>query len=361
MPSRSSSSSWYWIAIRRFRRDPVARAHLLQFAARTVLWLSPVILLLGWLTFKLLQIVGFSFVHTLEILGPLLLFLTLPLLVATFVGESIGLALALILRWPLRAVGKLLQSMHVQSTLAVSSDLKRMLHREACLIAALLERLGSETYLHEKELPPNIVVTTRRVLLDRLASMGLRDELDPWMLDLLLPPDGHWTNDQIHRTRAALESCVVFLWALGLSELDGLTDAPTYDLNGLKSVFEVAKPEELVVPPSWDLRLHRNYTYKFVNRCWSELLARGAVDGAPEEIVEGAVKLRSAIVEQGYAGDYLVGARTVPELETPLLWSLFIRADSRWRMLAVLVEVTAGEEPAASLRDLFRAIIAPAA
>jgi hypothetical protein len=73
---------------------------------------------------------------------------------------------------------------------AIARDAKLAIHREACLVATLLQRLASERYVQEKQLPPGVQIITRRVLLDRLKKLGLRDGLEPWLNDFSWPPTG---------------------------------------------------------------------------------------------------------------------------------------------------------------------------
>ena len=242
---------------------------------------------------------------------------------------------------------------------AVSSEITHALFRDACLLAILLERLGSESYL-EKEIPPEITIVTRRVLLDRLAASGLRDNLEPWLLDLLLAPDGHWTAEQKQRAMPALECFAVLRWVLGLSELRSLTDDPKYSLAEIRSVFEVKDPDKLLVLPSWDVRPARDGANRFLNRCWAELVARRAIDKAPEKDVERALEMRAEIQGAGYTGDYLVGARTVSELNTAFLFMVTRRAYNRCQFLAVLVDVLSGEKSAEEVRRSLSQYFAPA-
>ncbi|MGA3132957.1 MAG: hypothetical protein ABSD59_19305 [Terracidiphilus sp.] len=242
---------------------------------------------------------------------------------------------------------------------AVPPETRRALFREACLLAILLERLGSESYL-EKEIPPEIVVVTRRVLLDRLAAFGLRDNLEPWLLDLLLAPDGHWTAEQKQRAVPALECLVVLRWVLGLGELRSLTVNPNYSVAAARSLFEIKQPEELSVLPSWDVRPARDGAMQFFQRCWAELVARRAINKAPEADVEKALAIRAEIEGAGYTGDYLVGARTIPELDTPLLFLVARRAHTRWHFLALLVNVLSGEKTVGEVRKFLAQYFAPA-
>jgi hypothetical protein len=241
----------------------------------------------------------------------------------------------------------------------VPQALKLALYREACLLAILLERLGSEAAL-EKEVPPGVNVITRRVLLDRLASVGLRENLDPWLLDLLLAPDGHWTAEQKRRATPAWECLAVLRWTLGIGVLRGLTINPRYNISDARSLFSIKKPTGLNVLPPWELRPARDAARVFFQRCWLELLARNQVSKAAEEDIARALEVREEIQEAGYTGDYLVGAQTVPELDTQLLWFVTLRAWNRAEVLTLLVDLTAGDAPPEKLRRFLAHYFAPA-
>lgn len=241
---------------------------------------------------------------------------------------------------------------------SVRGDVKKALYREACLLAILLERLSSEKYL-EKEIPPGIKIITRRVLLDRVGTLGLREGLEPWLLDLLLAPDGHWTAEQKHRARHAWECLYVFRWSLGLDQLPGLTSTPSYKLSDAQSLFEIKNPEKLFVLPSWEMRPARILAENFFWRCWAELLARRQVS-ADDSQIERALEFRAHIQKEGYTGDYLVGARTITEIETDLLFFVAARTYYRWQLLSLLVSVTAEEESPKALREFLAHFFAPA-
>jgi len=242
---------------------------------------------------------------------------------------------------------------------AVSPELKQALFREACLLATLLERLASESYL-EKEIPPEIVVITRRVLLDRLTSLGMRDHLEPWILDLLLAPDGHWTAEQKNRAIPAHECFAAFKWVLGLGGLRDLTEIPKYNLSDLRSLVEITKLESLPVLASWDVRPARDGANLFFQRCWAELVARRVIDSAPEQDVEKALTIRAEIQDAGYTGDYLIGARTVVELDTQLLFIIARRAYNRWQFLSIMVDILSFEVPVKQIRAFLADYFTPA-
>ncbi|HEY1766632.1 MAG TPA: hypothetical protein VGG26_03220 [Terracidiphilus sp.] len=174
-----------WVALRRSRRDPKARTIL----ARSLLSL---LLFAVWLVWNFFEFRGLSFQ-----MG------RFGVVLCSFVAVELFVLLA----WPPLSHWLDQRALERKSP-AMIPELKLALYREACLLATLLERMASE-YRMEKEIPANIEVITRRVLLDRLKSLGLREELEPWVLDLLLAPDGHWTAEQKNRALPALECLAV--------------------------------------------------------------------------------------------------------------------------------------------------------
>jgi hypothetical protein len=278
---------------------------------------------------------------------------------ATGTAVYIGIGICIVMIVAVKRIGERRES-NAAKLASVSDELKQALYRDACLLAILLERLGSESYL-EKEIPPEITIVTRRVLLDRLAALGLRDNLEAELRDLLLAPDGHWTAEQKQRAAPALECFAVLEWVLGLGELRSLTADPKYSVAEVRSIFEVKKPEKLLVLASWDVRPLRDGASRFFNRCWAELVARRAIGNAPEQDVERALEMRAHIQGAGYTGDYLVGAQTITELETAFLLQVARRAFTRWKFLAVLVDVLSGEKGVEEVRKFLAQYFVPAA
>jgi hypothetical protein len=324
-----------WIALRRAPRDAQARRNILRLLASFI----PLLVLVGWYAF---------FIHgAVSDLGW-----------GGLIPGAIGFLLSIGIGFIIVGRQKLQERAYERDNPAVSSMLKVGLYRETCLLATLLERLGSEAAI-EKELPPEITVITRRVLLDRLTQLELRDGLEPWLLDILLAPDGHWPVDLKQRAFPAWECLVVLRWVLGLGDLPALTESPKYSLDDAQSLFEVEHPERGAVLPAWDIRPARNQTDTFFSRCWSELIARRQLSGVDENDVARAVDARESIKSEGYTADYLIGARTIPELENPVLWQITVRAYNRWQILALLVDIMSEEKLASELRGLFAHFFGP--
>lgn len=229
-------------------------------------------------------------------------------------------------------------------------DLKNAIFQEAQLLAILLKRFASEQGM-EKVLPEGMEVITRRVVLNRLNELGLRDDLAPWLLDILLAPDGHWSRELKQKASYAPELLEVFRWELGLGKLRSLTTIPKYDVADAEAQLSLT-PEALTAKASWDIRPERNATDRFFARCWSELIARREIGDVNESDVQRAIEARESILEEGYTKDYLVGASTITEISSPLLWFLASRAYHRCKALSLLVEITTGEAAPSRLRGL---------
>jgi hypothetical protein len=325
-----------WIALRRSPRDKKARFQLIRLALSLVLFGL-------WLTYYVFLFHGYSlnFGRTGDAVMAVLLIAIVTLITVPPICD------------------RLEKRSKERASPSVSPELKKALFREACLLATLLQRLSSEKYL-EKEIPPEVNIITRRVLLDRLSALGLREGLEPWLLDLLLAPDGHWTIEQKQRARYAWECLYVFRWALGMDQLPELTSVPKYKLADAQSLCEIKHPEKLCVLPSWDLRPARNVAGTFFHRCWAELLARRQVSTDDDGQMERALEFRAQIQEEGYTADYIVGGRTITELKTDFLFFIATRAYYRWQLLSLLVSVTAEELQSSALRGFLAHFFAKA-
>ena len=290
-----SSTGWraIWIALRRAPRDRHARRNLLRLLFSCL----PFFAYIGWYVF---------FIH-----GALVDLGREGLLVMAC-SAGFALLLTLAIAYSQRREDRV----YDRDNPAVATEIKLGIYRETCLLATLLERLGSEVGM-EKELPPNITVITRRVLLDRLAQLKLRDDLDPWLLDILLAADGHWPAELKARAMPAWECFAALRWVIGLGELRGLTLNPKYSLSDARSVIDVKKPQKLNVLPAWDIRPARDAADLFFSRCWTELTARRELKNFSGEDISKALEAREIIQSEGYTGDYLVGAMTVGELPSP--------------------------------------------
>jgi len=95
-----------------------------------------------------------------------------------------------------------------------SEALRKEVADLALLHAVLADRAGSENFLRTKTLPEGIEIITRRLQLDILRERGLYERLGSIERDLMLLPDGHWSEEDIERLALALEPLRVLRWVL---------------------------------------------------------------------------------------------------------------------------------------------------
>ncbi len=220
-----------WVALRRSRRDPRARLNLL----RLLLFLAYLIAIVVFYSNLFLGLsLDFGRIGNLIVWGIIPFFLLIFILVGILQR-------------------RLERRAQDRDNPAVPATTKLAIYREACLLAILLERLSSEIGM-EKELPEDIEVITRRVLLDRLAELNLRDNLEPELRDILLAPDGHWPQELKQRAFQSWECFTVLRWVLGLGALTPLTEQPNYKLADINVLFAIKQLEKLSVLPAWDVR-----------------------------------------------------------------------------------------------------------
>src|SRR5579859_4331059 len=266
-------------------------------------------------------------------------------------GSSVA-AVVLLVKLGGRLRSRLDESRAERRSPAIPRQVNLAVFREACLVSALLDRLASERYVQQKELPPDIEVTTRRVLLDRLSEQGLREELEPWLIDLLLAPDGHWTAEQMERVGTIWEYFAMLLWVSGKAPLQPLTEKPKYSYHDVRTLSSVRAPARLRFIAPWDARPARDAAGFFHFCAWSQVLIRGAVEFAKEEDRNKARATCNEMQAYLYEGDSLDAALFIPRLPTKDLLRYEKRAYHRWLALLVLVEVLGEGAPPSDLRRL---------
>lgn len=317
-----------WVALRRSSRDSHARWLLLRFGLSLAVCF-------GWIWAEWFQFRGLLHAD--------------PFFFLIFFGVVvlIGGTLVAISRLNERRERNQMEAVEP----SVDPQIKRALFRETFILASLLIRSASERGM-EKELPPTIEVITRRSLIERLRSRGLLEGMQPVVRDLLLSPDGHWTEEQKCQVETLWESFEVLAHVLGLVDLSDLSQRPSYNLAVAHKVLAVRKPESLAAHPSWDLRPVRDITENWLNRCVVEIVARGEYTEANEEMSKEASYARERIQAGGYTGDLLVGAETISEVPRKVLWVLAHRTMRRIKTLRIAVDVVSGEQPAEKVREL---------
>jgi hypothetical protein len=325
--------SWreLWVAIRRLRRDARARAFLFRFSGLIVVGVYSAFVVLAFAAS---------------------LFEDKTFVVVAVVVAVCALSVLLIHKWRER-----------QEALAappvVAPAVQQEMHREAFLLAILLNRAGSERMM-EKELPPEIEVVTRRFQREQLVRHGLWDDLSSPMKDLLLLPNGHWSDEQKSTAESCWEFFIVLRWVMRLDDsLRSLDRTPSYDLVKTRDIitrFEALKPGDTLAP--WDLRPVRDEAYFHFGRLWTEAVARGLVEqGIESGHREQAIRAKGEIDVDGASNDLLIDAKTVSELSDSSLWFLLRAAVRRWEIVNFLIPWLSEERPNDQLRLFWSKII----
>lgn len=226
-------------------------------------------------------------------------------------------------------------------------------------LANLMRRCESEFALL-KEMPPNIEIVTRRLMLDRLKAQGIWEEIPLVVRELLLKPDGHWTGSERNNVADKFEFLACLRWiARKDSVLAVLALAPAY--KGVHAQEISADTDwfhnELTVAPM-QIDAHLKRTGGFLERCAREGIARGLFP-ADEDKRQHAVEQNRKMDARARAEDWLVGSRTVGEIDDQELRRVHRRALLRFRLLrSVLEEMTSGA-PKETLHDLIAASLSP--
>lgn len=327
--------STVWILIRRAPRDRCARTALLRFIVALAF-------LTGYVAYCGLLVRRFLFdVFELLLLGSLIAG-ALFFFVARKWTE----------RYDLIQLNKNLPP-------PVAPDIKDGVLRETRLLAAMLERAGSERAM-EKGVEPGIEVITRRVLLEKLRKHGLVSSLQIPYLDLL-NPDGTWTEEQKSSVQSCWEFLVVLRWVLGTdSALRPIWLNPEYHVRMASGVLDRTEWASLRMLPPWEMRIERDRASNFFTRCHIELIARDALPNADEEAKAEAKMIKAEIDERPSGEDFLLGSSTISELELPELRNCALRSYRRWQILELLVEASGGDKPAQALNSLLREHLTPA-
>ena len=222
-------------------------------------------------------------------------------------------------------------SFHEQGT--VPETARRNILRTAYWLAVLLQRLDSEIYL-QKEIPPEIQIITRRVLLDRLKAQGIWEEMPIGVRDLLLKPDGHWSAIERDFVAGRFEFLRCLRWLVRKDTyLRWLSLLPEYDLRDAREVVEDAgwfELKNMVSAARLEERCQIAFTY--VNRCWLEGVARGLVTADPEQQAR-AVEQKKNIDPNA---DFLLGNKSVGAITDNELQRLFQRSHMRANTLRIV-------------------------
>lgn len=177
----------------------------------------------------------------------LILLLITPFLCVAYLVWLVGsgglwlLIPALLVAWWIRRNNKRNEPLHI--TLQPESpaaplheetpELRAYLAQMGILYAVMLDRAGSEVFLREKELPPNVEIVSRRTHIDLLRANGIWDNMAAPEREAVMIADGHWPPELIGRANAGMEPLRLLRWILRVDfflPLVGLESSPSYAL-----------------------------------------------------------------------------------------------------------------------------------
>jgi hypothetical protein len=331
---RSAFWKSYWIALRRSREDKRARITSLRVTLLLFFFLICLLIpvFIGLLAYKesggvwVLVSYGVMFGSS--------------LLVRRFLGRS-NRAQDEMLSYSLTGQHRLTP----EGTAYVPQAVRTYLEERMLILNSLMNRASSEIFIQHKKLGPGIEVVTRQKLNALLRDAGLWEKLEGSERDLVTVADGKWTLEQQNEVVTWCEQLRVLRWILGLdAELIPLAHFPKVDLTishalpGQRADARRTKP----MLRSWDARMERDIALSYMGRIVAELKARGVIASRPE-LDDWADQLRDESL--GASKDYLVGSRTIGELNNDELQSLCMTARARWRYAAYLVDQLSAENP----------------
>lgn len=229
---------------------------------------------------------------------------------------------------------------------AVDPALRARLAQDAYTLAVLLTRAGSEHALKEKELPENRVAITRQIQMEKLRQLGKFATLPPSVRDLLLLPDGHWTEDQMLSVRKCFEIMRCLRWVLGEEPiLTPLTQVPKLNFKDAQRLFE--SPQKILegnrLLPNWDIRVERNNADFFFGRCFAEALGRGLISNQNPDIQAWAANVNQSMREN-HVRDVLAGVQTIAEVQEAGLMYLAWTSQHRYTCLRLLMDLQDGKD-----------------
>lgn len=312
------ASTWHdaWLIFRRAHKDPRARKHLLR-------------LLL--LVFYPLLIVLYVFV---------------VIVAGALPQVAVLLVLAIPVVWWIRRRTRRDTPPHVTPqpdpiapppslTHEAEASLREYLSRVALLHAVLLDRAGSESFLHHQELPPNAEVISRRIHIDLLRRTHIWDELAAPEREAIMMPDGHWEPERIQSVNFGMETLRLLRWVL---RIDFFLPAV-----GRRPKGDYALAHELVTAPQKlldsrklidhdSLQTALNAAEQYYFRCLAESIQRGYAEPANDQIKNWASNAYADV--RGKQGeDLTLGSQLVSEAGQSDLLIISAWAQSRIQFL----------------------------
>jgi hypothetical protein len=187
----------------------------------------------------------------------------------------------------------------------------------ALLLAILLDRAGSETYLRDKVLPQGVEVVSRRMHIDLLKSRDLWDSLTPPDREAIMMPDGAWTHQHINIVvNRCFEPFRLLRWVLRYDfHLPVVGKQLRFDYHSANEL--VRNPAKLIAPGDQitiqsELETARDAARQFLLRCYAEEVARGYTIPEKEETTQWANSVSSSMSGK-QSVDFLLDENLVSE------------------------------------------------
>ncbi len=315
-----SSSFWrsYWVALRRSKRDRRDLKNVIRFTVGLMF-------LIGYYGYL---IWSFALNGAGSILG----------LFALIIGGAI------LLRWISNRHDEKIAEREEAAN--VDTAVRDRLAEDGFVMATLLSRASSEAMLKAKELPPEVEIITRRVQIDKLRNLDNWEKLTGTVRELLLLPDGRWSQEQIQGTYSCFEILRCLRWTLCTdNSLTPLTSLPKMNYKASHSIF--TNPASILsgtrLRPTWDIRVERNQADAFFSRCLAEAIGRGTITASSDETKTWATGVNDT-ARLPDVRDVLAGIQTISEVDDFTLRYLASLGLLRYECLRLLIDIQ-GENP----------------
>ncbi len=224
----------------------------------------------------------------------------------------------------------------------VNASVRGYVAERARIIAALLDRAGSELYLRNHEIPDGSEIVARQRQNQLLLKAGVWEKLERSEVELLSLPDRAWSQEQCNMSVVWCEQIRLLRWTLRLdAEIMPLAHFPPLDFTLAKLPGEVGETDTPMLLPS-DLRAERDIAKAYLVRLIAESTARKLTLFTPQ-MEEWSAEFRSAVA--GPSTDFLIGTRTVNDLKDREVGFFLGTSNARYDYTAYLVEVLGSETP----------------
>jgi hypothetical protein len=307
-------STWFeaWLSLRRAHKDRRARQHLRRLSL-------------------LLVIPVFCLAYLIWLLQT---------------GAIILLLLALPVVWWIRRENRRNEPLHIapqperpkpkELTEEERNELCRYLAEFGLFYAVMLDRAGSEHFLKNKELPPNVEIVSRRTHIDLLQRTGIWDKISALDREALMVADGHWDLQMIQGVSFAMEPYRLLRWLLRIDFYLPVIGKQTRGDFGLahelvQAPDKILEASKLVSPEGLEIALRGAKEYFY--RCYAESIHRGYSPPKNEEAARWAAKLASSLAGQQH-DDLTIGSKLVSEADQSEILLATAQSHTRVRFLA---------------------------